>query len=57
VSEIAGSKRIVSCGKPLGDVVVRIVDPDKHVGLDDGNIGEIWVAGKSRCSGIGTTPK
>jgi acyl-CoA synthetase (AMP-forming)/AMP-acid ligase II len=51
VSEIAGSKRIVSCGRPLGDIVVRIVDPDKRVALDDGNVGEIWVAGESRCLG------
>jgi acyl-CoA synthetase (AMP-forming)/AMP-acid ligase II len=51
VSEISGSQRIVSCGRPLGDIVVRIVDPDKHVGLDNGNIGEIWVSGKSKCLG------
>ena len=51
VSEIAGAKRVVSCGRPLGDVMVRIVDPEKHVALEDGNIGEIWVAGKSKCLG------
>jgi thioester reductase-like protein len=51
VSEIAGAKRIVSCGRPLGDVVVRIVDPEKHVALDNGNVGEIWVRGSSKCAG------
>jgi thioester reductase-like protein len=51
VSEIASSKQIISCGKPLGDVVVKIVDPEKHVALEDGKVGEIWVAGKSKCLG------
>lgn len=57
VSEIAGSKQIVSCGKPLGDVVVKIVDPDKHVALQDGSVGEIWVAGKSKCLGYWSNPE
>ncbi len=51
VSEIAGARRLVSCGRPLGDVMVRIVDPEKHVALEDGHIGEIWVGGKSKCLG------
>lgn len=51
VSEITAARQIVSCGKPLGDIVVRIVDPEKHLALDDGDVGEIWVSGKSKCPG------
>jgi thioester reductase-like protein len=57
ISEVAVSKRLVSCGKPLGDLVVRIVDPEKHTVLDDGQVGEIWVAGKSKCAGYWNKPE
>ncbi|MFE8874039.1 amino acid adenylation domain-containing protein, partial [Acetobacter persici] len=38
---------IVCCGKVMEGVQVRIVDPDRMVGLPDGVIGEIWAAGPS----------
>ena len=57
VSEVALARRIVSCGKPLGDIVVKIVDPEKHIVLDDGNIGEIWIGGKSKCLGYWNNPE
>ena len=43
--------RIVSCGRPIRDVHVRVVDPDSGAPLRDDRIGEIWVAGASRSPG------
>ena len=57
VSEIASSKQILSCGKPLGDVVIKIVEPEKHIALNEGNVGEIWVGGKSKCLGYWNNPE
>lgn len=51
VSEIAGATRVVSCGKPLGDIVVKIVEPESRAALPDGSIGEIWIDGPSKCLG------
>ena len=57
VSEISAAKQIISCGKPLGDVAVKIVDPEKHIVLEDGDIGEIWLGGKSKCRGYWNKPE
>ena len=57
VSEIAGATQIFSCGKPLGDIVLKIVDPEKHVELSDGNVGEIWIDGPSKCLGYWNNPE
>ncbi len=43
--------RIVSCGRPLAGVRVDIVDPESCAPLADEAIGEIWLAGQSRCEG------
>ena len=51
VSEIDASTQIVSCGIPLPGIDVKIVDPERHVALKDGQIGEIWVAGYGKCKG------
>jgi thioester reductase-like protein len=51
VSEIDDSTQIVSCGKPLTGVDVKIVDPEGHFALKPGRIGEIWVAGRGKCRG------
>jgi len=48
--------RIMSCGKPLGDTIVKIVDEEKHLILPEGSIGEIWVNGKSKCPGYWNKP-
>ncbi len=48
VSEIGASAQIVSCGTPLAGLNVKIVDPEKHVALEPGHIGEIWIAGSSK---------
>ncbi len=57
VSEIVGTTQIVSCGTPLPDLTVRIVDPEKHVALEPGRIGEIWIAGGSKCLGYWNNPE
>jgi thioester reductase-like protein len=49
--------RIVSCGKPLAGVHVRIVNPETHEALREHEIGEIWLAGKSTCRGYWNRPE
>ena len=48
---------LVSAGRPLEGIEVRIVDPDTRVPLADGGIGEIWVAGESTCQGYWNKPE
>lgn len=48
---------LVSCGPPLQGVHVRIVDPDTKKPLASDEVGEIWVAGKSKCSGFWNQPQ
>src|SRR5579864_4155207 len=57
VSEIGAATQIVSCGTPLPGLTVRIVDPEKHVALEPGRIGEIWIAGESKCLGCWNNPE
>jgi thioester reductase-like protein len=49
--------RIVSCGRPLEGVDLAIVDPESRATLDDDRIGEIWLAGESRCQGYFERPE
>src|SRR5271168_959865 len=56
-SEIGGATQIVSCGTPLPGLNVKIVDPEKHNALGPGQIGEIWVAGGSKCQGYWNNPE
>ena len=48
---------IMSCGKPLGDISVRIVDPETCHAVKDENIGEVWITGKSKCLGYWNKPE
>jgi thioester reductase-like protein len=48
---------LVSCGKPLDGIQVRIVDPDSGAPVGDDGIGEIWVAGQSTCHGYWNRPE
>jgi len=57
VSEIDAATQIVSCGIPLPGLTVKIVDPEKHLALEPGHIGEIWVAGGSKCLGYWNNPE
>src|SRR5271156_5131191 len=56
-SEIGAATQIVSCGTPLPGLTVKIVDPEKHLALEPGHIGEIWVAGESKCQGYWNNPE
>jgi thioester reductase-like protein len=49
--------QVVSCGKPIDGVHVRIVDPDSHSALREKQIGEIWVSGASTCQGYWKRPE
>src|ERR1700688_489950 len=57
VSEIGGATQIVSCGTPLPGLDVKIVDPEQHVALTTGHIGEIWIAGSGKCLGYWNNPE
>ncbi|MBB5317360.1 fatty acyl-AMP ligase [Tunturibacter empetritectus] len=57
VSEIGGATQIVSCGTPLPGFDVKIVDPEQHVALTAGHIGEIWIAGSGKCLGYWNNPE
>jgi thioester reductase-like protein len=57
VSEIGAATQIVSCGTPLPGLTVKIVDPEKHIALEPGRIGEIWIAGESKCLGCWNNPE
>src|ERR1700678_774454 len=57
VSEIEAATQIVSCGTTLPGIDVRIVDPEQHVALKPGHIGEIWVAGSGKCRGYWNNPE
>ena len=48
---------LVSCGKPLDGIQVRIVDPGNAVEVGGGEIGEIWIAGQSKCQGYWNNPE
>ena len=57
VSEIDASMQIVSCGVPLPGLDVKIVDPEQHFALPDGQLGEIWLAGIGKCQGYWKNPE
>ncbi|WP_245687223.1 fatty acyl-AMP ligase [Streptacidiphilus griseoplanus] len=41
----------IGCGRTVGDSLVRIVDPETHATLPDGQVGEIWVSGPCVAAG------
>ena len=51
-----GTVEIMSCGPPLAGIEVRIVDPETGEEVPDGEIGEIWVSGPSKCQGYWNQP-
>jgi len=48
---------IVSCGEPRDGITVKIVDPSTRLELEEGEIGEIWVAGDSVALGYKDKPE
>jgi thioester reductase-like protein len=57
VSEIDAATQIVSCGTPLPGLDVKIVDPEQHIALQPGHLGEIWIAGSGKCLGYWKNPE
>src|SRR5277367_5548641 len=57
VSEIGAATQVVSCGTTLPGIDVKIVDPEQHVALPAGHIGEIWIAGSGKCLGYWKNPE
>ncbi|WP_285697722.1 fatty acyl-AMP ligase [Actinomadura sp. NBRC 104412] len=52
-----GSLPLASCGTPLPEVDLRIVDPDGHRALPPGRVGEIWVRGPNVTGGYWARPE
>jgi thioester reductase-like protein len=57
LSEPDTGTNIMNCGAPLGDISVRIVDPHTRHALKEGQIGEVWITGKSKCLGYWDKPE
>jgi acyl-CoA synthetase (AMP-forming)/AMP-acid ligase II len=53
----AEALRLVSCGRPVGDAEVRIVDPDSLGPCPEGRAGEIWVASSHVAAGYFGKPE
>ncbi|MBV9902394.1 MAG: thioester reductase domain-containing protein [Alphaproteobacteria bacterium] len=51
VSGIAAATRLMSCGRPLGNTRLAIVDPSSRKSVSDGTVGEIWISGGSVAAG------
>ena len=51
VSGIAASTRLMSCGRPLADTRVAIVEPGTGTPVPDGTVGEVWISGPSVAAG------
>lgn len=47
----SGSRRYVACGQPMQEHELRVVDPDRRVGLPEDRVGELWLRGPSIASG------
>ena len=56
-SNATSVQELVSCGWPLGDQQVRVVDPQSFEPCRDGVIGEIWVQGGSVARGYWNHPE
>lgn len=52
-----GGVRLVSCGRPMGDADVRIVDPESLEILPEGHVGEIWVGSSHVAEGYFGRPE
>lgn len=57
VSGVGVATHLVSCGTPLAGNTVRIVQPEQRIALADGKVGEIWIRGKSKCTGYWNNPE
>ena len=51
-----GTRTVVSCGRPRGDAGLRIVHPERRVPCEEGQIGEVWITGRSVARGYWRRP-
>jgi thioester reductase-like protein len=49
--------RLMSCGRPIDGVGVRIVDQASGIALSERQVGEVWVSGSSICPGYWARPE
>lgn len=56
-SEVLNVQHLMSCGRPLGDTRIAIVDPESRAPVAHNRVGEIWIAGKSVCHGYWGKPE
>jgi thioester reductase-like protein len=56
IYDVADARHLMSCGRPLGDNVVRIINPATRRPAAPDAVGEIWVNGKSKCLGYWGKP-
>lgn len=55
--EVSHAMPLMSCGRALADIDLRIVDPNTRIEVDPGQSGEVWVAGPSRAAGYWQKPE
>ena len=57
VAEVSAATHLMSCGRPLGDTRVLVVDPERRRVAPPDAVGEIWVSGRSKCAGYWGDPE
>lgn len=55
-SDVSHALPLMSCGRPLGDIDLRIVDPKTKMEVTTGHSGEIWVNGAAKADGYWRKP-
>jgi acyl-CoA synthetase (AMP-forming)/AMP-acid ligase II/acyl carrier protein len=50
-------QQLVSCGSPVHEMEIVIVDPKSHRKVNDGTVGEIWLRGESVAAGYWNRPE
>lgn len=56
-ADIVSATHLMSCGTPLAGVDLRIVDPESRIELPEREVGEVWLAGGSKCLGYWDKPE
>ncbi|MEM9217068.1 MAG: MupA/Atu3671 family FMN-dependent luciferase-like monooxygenase [Cyanobacteria bacterium P01_F01_bin.150] len=52
-----GLQTLVGCGNPFMDMTIEIVDPTSLMRCSPGDVGEIWVSGRSVAAGYWNSPQ